>query len=503
MYNADAALITTIEDAELSVWWDLIHSNVIFRKPVVEDDVDLNIDGTNIKWRNAVSELLSIIVDQEKGAEYRRVVIGIGGLAVSEALPGTLIKRISKVEPVAAATQDEDLKIISGYDVVPEEYYKTGIAHAPGLITRVGAVRHLAGLRYTYLNDEGYAAPFKEILDRITHEPGISRIEKELVIARMGMARDTKILSLAAELMEYDGSTVRLTDSTGNRQIDLTNCTITLGENQDAGIDDLLDPGGWKGVDHVGGRVSELRTKSGRKYILKERRTPAHAAQFEKFGFRTPATAAEEYAIATELPKQYVDDYDEIVLEWEKPIGYIEFIDGHQICIFEHEPMIAKIIHPRHELEKKIIIAGEAVYNNDYQAVLRGTKAMLGLGCRKITFEEFAKIKAYCMVMRAEDLTVLTAIKSGYKNQDSYRIRFDVVTGDDGKARLRTINYDLEYYVKAGKFDQEPALAKVSAAQNKSAQKLNWINSGSKDDAYRAACFAVLQLRGYKLPNNS
>lgn len=221
-------------------------------------------------------------------------------------------------------------------------------------------------------------------------------------------------------------------------------------------------------------------------------------------------TSNEEFQVARELSQQGTIEEGDIKLRYEKPLGYVEFRDGYQFCLFEAEPELITY-RPLFELES-IILSSPDVYRAEYnELVERARKLTLdredlfvhtargnddqGL----LTFEEFAKLKSYYLIEAAIDLLSQNTEQRGYSNKDKFGYGFKVDT-KDRRALLEILGFDFEYYERSPEQSHAIRSSKVKIDDNTNAIKDKSMDVFGERREVVAASYIILMDMGYPLP---
>jgi hypothetical protein len=146
-----------------------------------------------------------------------------------------------------------------------------------------------------------------------------------------------------------------------------------------------------------------------------------------------------------------------VQLSWEAPIGYVEFPDGYQFCLFEKEDdLITSESVARSQLER-IIIASREKYSEEFAEITERAKKIYqeykeelfgGKDMPEFTFEDFAELKAnYYMIEDARNMYQDAILKAGYINNDHDSFGFKI-DNSGGAPILKIIGMDFEYFEK-------------------------------------------------------
>ena len=402
---------------------------------------------------------------------------------------------------------DAALYHLLSLDVIPEASLVPDISTAPHLYRRGTAVEKL--YRYKTTKDTT-DSEYKEALEFIKEKPpGVTQSERKLVAMRFRYARDVKLLALMAELSLDNDCNIVFDEGSNSVKRKLPSGTIlSLDSVVFESTPELLDPRRWQSRRMIKDRVFSLMI-NGRRYIMKERKTTRHE-DVKEHGHVDGLTSNEEFQVARELSQQGTIEEGDIKLRYEKPLGYVEFRDGYQFCLFEAEPELITY-RPLFELES-IILSSPDVYRAEYnELVERARKLTLdredlfvhtargnddqGL----LTFEEFAKLKSYYLIEAAIDLLSQNTEQRGYSNKDKFGYGFKVDT-KDRRALLEILGFDFEYYERSPEQSHAIRSSKVKIDDNTNAIKDKSMDVFGERREVVAASYIILMDMGYPLP---
>jgi hypothetical protein len=357
----------------------------------------------------------------------------------------------------------------------------------------------------------------------------LSEQERLIAAMRYRFARDLKTLCLAAELEDHPISV----EDRGHEVLLPSGVKVMMDASYSQQGLELINPLNWEKRKQLKDRVYEV-TANGHKYILKERKTPKHEHQ-KVGGYKETLSSMEEFAIAKELNEKGRLRYASIEVDFEKPIGYVEFPDGFEFVVFEYNstaksrkpedehynpPEVAfalekRLLRDRPKLESEYkevadLAEKDFLYRQDMEyyessitnAALLSITKVLGKRFRpvRLSFEDFVKVKALRMFSQAKDLLVASHYGLGYSNSD--HDGFAYVVPEQGDAALKVVGYDFEYY-KA--YEQKDELKDVrtqvgSYLYGQSRWESNFGNMTSVFNRVQgAAYFALLHLEQEKL----
>lgn len=216
---------------------------------------------------------------------------------------------------------------------------------------------------------------------------------------------------------------------------------------------DLISPHLWEKRRQLKDRVYEVEA-NGRKYILKEKKTARHTDTMDK-GHRDGRLSSEEFAIAKDLQENGNLDRGDVGVSWERPVGCVTYPDGFSFVVFEYEKgliegkflirKLAKEIfnHKDQFVEEYRMITELADKYKDSPEVLAFEDDQSPTEL-KLTFGEFAMVKALRMERQALELMEETITKNGYSNADSNGYSYRIKEGD--RVQLEIVGFDFEYF---------------------------------------------------------
>jgi hypothetical protein len=343
---------------------------------------------------------------------------------------------------------------------VPDEQVKPDIRNAPRLKTPERLIPELKGM---YKDDiASYEESVQTHVRTGTFLKGITAQERLLVAKRYKYARDVKLLALQAELAEV-----------GDKKQDFTT-EVELPSGVKLGLDqsfvearpELLNPAFWERRTQFKDRVYKIQV-AGKNYLLKERKTNRHTDTKER-GHKDGLPTYDEFKLA-----QYFKDHgrvekDRVVVDWERPVGYAVYPDGFSFTVFEYEEglegedfsehLVREIVAHKEEFKAEYeLIAELAEKYKDSPEVnrLHGEISESNLvsllkwlkvkgAAPALSFEEFARSKAYRMEQQARRLQREAINRAGYENSDGDGFAYKVLT--DKKLRLQIFGFDFEYF---------------------------------------------------------
>lgn len=451
---------------------------------------------------------------------------------LSEALPQRAVSELADSDPRTARLArltGKTLGTVLGLSPVPDELLTPDLRHALPLRRKADEVDSLT--RWKSDLSEHYVDLLQETCNRVEQSPGVTQAERDLVARRYRYARDVKMLGLMAELQDQPiGSTEAKDGVVAHKLKSGTKLVMTSEAFESSPM--LLDPQRWERRRQLKDRVYVV-TVDGKDYIMKERKTPRHT-DVKKHGHKDGLTSQQEFEAAKEFGDLGAIRQGDIELRWEKPLGYVEFPDGYQFCLFESELGI-KSDAPRYQLAREIMDSPEEYADEFEQASVRAKQIYderkdllwgyedrdaavnkpkrfaISRAARRhkkayeaqpmpdeLTFEEFAQLKAKYLVDEARELLSHTMWDHDYTNSDMDGYAFRLHKGK--RPTIEIIGFDFEYYRKDPK-DAERIKQNV--------QRYNDSGDGAKMRSYRAAdtraiafaaSYGMIEQMGYKLP---
>lgn len=403
------------------------------RTPVIDRERSeaFKIDDLDKEW-NLVTETAKQNIFQNP--DTRWALIGFTTTPVSESLPASFLSSVGGVDPRVN-------RISSRYQ------------------RNLGAFLALPSVPDELLNPDLKTAPSIRHIHTSTH--GISDEERAMVDRRYRYARDVKLLALGAEMIEIDRTSLQPQTKDDFTEYTLPSGTrIGIAIKDQQTVNDLLTPQLWEKRRQIHDRVYEIIV-NGKRYILKEHKTPRHMNTIVD---NQNLTSEEELKVAQKLQNVGLKA-DGIALNWEIPVGFVEFPDGFQFSVFEFleglesgEVIIGSIL-------TQAIAANTARFTGEYEQIMRSYKRFLkhpaarmrdkeagrkqhplrrflSLSSRpdELRFIDYAAVKAYRLREVAEYLLRITLIKAGYKDTDS--------------AKIKRVNFDADL-LELHKFDYE------------------------------------------------
>lgn len=401
---------------------------------------------------------------------------------LSEALPQKAVSELAESDPRTARLaklMGKTLGSVLELSPVPDEVLTPDLRHAPSLRRKDDVVDSLTRWK-SVLSDfsEHYDDLLQETRNRIEQFPGVTQAERDLVARRYRYARDVKQLGLMAELQEQPVGSTEAKDGIITHELKSGTKLVITSEALEVSPT-LLDPQKWESRRQLKDRVYVV-TVDGKEYIMKERKTPRHT-DVKKNGHKDGLTSKQEFEAAKEFGDLGTIRKGDVELRWEKPLGYVEFPDSYQFCLFESEPDL-NTDAPRYKLAHEIMDSSEEyteefeqtrerakqIYDErkdllrgfDYRdAATKPKRFAISRAARRhkhnyeaqpkpdeLTFEEFAQLKANYLIDEARELLSQTMWDHDYTNSDMDGYAFRLHKGK--RPTIEIIGFDFEYYRK-------------------------------------------------------
>jgi hypothetical protein len=459
--------------------------------------------------------------------EVRSILTDFVAEPLSEGLPLEVVSAVAEQEGKVARTAriSKGLGLVLKLDSVPDEIITPDITNAPHLKRKSQKAKSLES---TIEYGDDYQSSLDRIRESVTKWPGITPQERKLIARRYRYARDVKILGFMAELhdqpFEGDVSPDGLLHHSLNSGV-----RLTISAEAHTAFPDLLNPEVWESRKQLKDRVHAV-TVNDKEFIMKERKTPRHT-DVKKHGHKDGARSSEEFESAREfagLGSVAVDPDMDVF--WEKPLGYVEFPDGFEFCMFESVPgLIINSEYARHILISEIRKHPET-FQEEFERIRKRAEVLYAenpkfkkgssidsyhVESRKpkrfpmlpntrqhkkkydkfekelaeLTFDDFAEVKASVLMEESRIVLAKTIAERGYINSDFDGYGYRVLEGE--RPRLQIIGFDFEYYKK------NPERAATMQANGRKFhgdinESFGWKQAGQKGIS-RAAQFALLE----------
>lgn len=408
------------------------------RIPVVDQERAgaFRIDDLDREW-NLVTETAKRNIFQNPDA--RRALIGFTTIPVSESLPASFLSSIGGVDPRVnriSSRYERNLGVFLALPSVPDELLRPD-------------------LRSAAFRSDTYP------------DYGITNEEREMVTRRYRYGRDVKLLALGAEMTEVGSNNLNAQANGSITEYALpSGVRIGVATKDQQITDDLLTPQLWEKRKQIKDRVYEI-TVNGKRYILKERKTTRHRHTPSKY--HDGLTSEEEMTLAQKLNDLNIREGG-IKLNWEIPLGFVEFPDGFQFALFEFTDGLNSDSGANEKLAFAIL-DDKLHFNAEYEQVKQGLKRFTNHPAvknrekqdrernpRATHFErllkllpsdprfsdvDYALVKSYRMREIADFLATLVVAGAGYLASDN-----EVVTKVDPNSPdlLGVFRYDYEHF---------------------------------------------------------
>jgi len=490
------------------------------RTPILdaESGAEFTPDKIEQQW-----QLLSEAMRRQilENPETRQLAIEFIDTPVSETLPGEFTTRMSQDERVGRLLGRYETEVggYLGLDPVPDDIIKPDIANAPSFEEPKSILERWK--KYYGDGTSEYHDHIRRGIEEGYFSRGLTGHERLMVKTRYRFARDVKLLALGAEVLEQEGNLV----PDENGQIELQSGTrITLNTENAQDVEQLVSPQSWEKRRQIKDRVYEIQVGDST-YILKEKKTDRHTDTM-RHGHKPGVSSLEEFEAAKFFVENATLDQGDLKVSWETPLATVEFPDGFQFTVFKHEPGLMEQRGRGREIVKKIK-EHQGQFQAEYEVIKElsekyskdprvdrfedgntesGLKSFLKfIGLRKeespekLSFEEFAIIKAYRLQSQAKDLMHRTILEKGYSNRDMDGYAFRV-NEEDERFQLELIGFDFEYYQKISAKEAKEILdrrEKHRYDDHKSGLNfLYWTDLGAVTPQERAGYLAMLELEG-------
>lgn len=386
---------------------------------------------------------------------------------VDETLPLEMLSRVSTVDQRVARLQrryQEQLTKYLSFPPVPEKEIVPDIRNASLLSTPAELIPALQRL---YKDEPERIQEAVDVYIRSGYFlRGITPDERDMAIQRSRFARDCKLLSLGAEMLQQG---VVTPNEQGEVHLP-SGTTMVIAPERMNDCADLLNPLEWRRRRQIKDRVYEIQAGTST-YILKERKTKMHT-DTKQHGHVPGLTARQEFETARYFREHGELEQGNVAVRWENPIACIAFPDGFEFTVYEFEEQLMKvqdavekttaaICERREQFEdefKQVAAAAERwketpqalrvqVYEpeSDLMIVVR-TLFNKKPKPKPLTFEQFAQVKAHRMKEQAKDLMTEAIYTSGYTNSDSDGFAFTVQQSPS--VRLEIFGMDFEYFAR-------------------------------------------------------
>lgn len=481
--------------------------------------------GIDHQWLMATEAARRAILSNPQAREVVRAYVTT---PIDETIPSQVMDALAETNPLVSRTlrlSKAGLGALLGLEPVPRELLKPDITNAPSLQTAQYTEEILGSWLdmpdFLEENPEYLAEQLQDTADRIEKHPGVTDAEKRLAARRYRYARDVKMLALMSELVDQPGEE-SITDGLMTRTLP-SGTELVITEEAYEKAPDLLNPAAWERRIQLKDRVYTV-TVGGSDYLLKEKKTSYHT-DTKEHGHIDGNNSKDEFAIARQFAELGTITEGDIQLHWERPLGYVEYPDGFQFCMFELEPGL--IAEPEGTLWRAIVAHPEA-YQEEFEAVQTRAKNLLAersdliQGRRiddeegyydsqlrpdqpkardELTFQEFAQLKAHYMTVAAGKFLERTLLEQGVVNGDVDGHAFRVRDDDSARIVLEVVGFDFEYYKQdpdqVEKIRQRDEENRADGDQTK-----HWARRGHEArEVVTAASYAMMEDMGWVLPS--
>lgn len=438
------------------------YRTIKLRHPILEASFisGFGIENHRREWNLITEKIRRAVVES---SSMRTQLIPLVSRPLSQSYAAESIDSAGKVDPELRKLNNRYKDQIGGYlrlPSVPDEMIIPDVANAPyHHIPQEDVDDIVWELLNTYGLQEGTAEFYREknrklleISDKGRYSQGLTREEKELIFSRYEYGRDMKLLAFAADLHEQRQSKQLQPDSKGKIILEPSGTVIGIDRGTINADSDLLDPARWEKREQIGDRVYQIIV-SGKKYIMKERKTKFHR-QVLLSGHRNGRTSEGEFFLGN-LLQEYAETKGDILVSFEKPLGYVQFPDGYQFALFRYEEDLISARIVSSKLEEAILsdianhraefleISSRLIKYLSDRRVLKFTKSQGDV----LSFESFAKVKTAYLIDETSKLLYESEKRAGYWQADSKDQRVFRIH-KNGHVGLEIIGIDYEYYEK-------------------------------------------------------
>lgn len=287
---------------------------------------------------------------------------------------------------------------------------------------------------------------------------GVTNTEKELIWLRYPMARDVKLLALAAVWQDHPPTSSELTSNTtllstpehGVHAVSNTQDTKLLAR--------LINPANWERRVQIKDRVYRIQV-DGKPYILKEQKTNRHRDTMSS-GHKITHSSLKEFLIAQQFSDEGNRSGESLDLIWEKPIGAVEFPDGYQFVVFEYQDDLIEGERTTYHLMNSLIQNWDCL-EPDYKDAISSINSILAESTNALndpdlptlvdgkftcTREDYIQARLRYIIDVTLFLRDSVISELGYRNKDAQSPAYRVIRSGN-TLRVQMFGYDFEYYV--------------------------------------------------------
>ncbi len=433
------------------------------REPVVtrERIEEINLEKTRRQWKVVTEKLKRAI--QADSEEVVKTLLKAVEVPLSEELPYQFLSSIGERDNEFADLLKKYKKNLGAYleiPSVPDDQLVPDTMHADYL---PDPERKIHSMREWAPADE-HEERIQNYIDSNLFMSGVSFTEKLLVLERYKMARDIKLLGLAADLQQ-SGVTGEIARDEFKTEQGVQIKFVT----RDKQIrQDFLNPSAWQRRAVIKDRVFLIQVGD-KEYVLKEKKTTRHK-DTPTNGTISKFSSFEELGLAKDLSAVAQEVSDEISVAWEQGLAAAEFPDGYQFVLFEKidavfglEPgmneLASGIFNHREwyeeEYQKMLLKAAEIIqdperfgvsFYEDRSLVQRLKDSIFQKGEVDISYETFSYVKAGAMIRKSRSLSSKVLIEHDLSSDDADFAYKVIANNEKKKIHLEAIEYDLEYF---------------------------------------------------------
>lgn len=392
----------------------------------------------------------------------RAQLAGLAEAPVNETLPQKfmdLLQENPTVEGVKEKFRDS-LGVYLALPPVPDEQIKPDISNAPNLLNLEEERKSLE----EYHTPEETERHIERLLKYQQKEfgEGINAAERQLVLQRYRFARDVKLLTLMASLLDQKD----LIQEDEETYILPSGIKLYFNPLHPKAQELLMQPVLWEKRRQLKDRVYTIDI-GGSMFLLKERKTARHKDTMKR-GHVAGNTSLQEFQAARHFEELGVIQEKGFSVTWETPLACVQFPDGFEFSIYEYaedllpqdsaRDEVTAMIHRHqeeytHELETLLPVARKLMKDTSWRfpslggtPLFRGILEKLGLLQPGLSFDEFAEVKARKLMNDARYALSRITAENGYRNRDTDGYSYRILQKPEGE-ELQILGFDFEYYV--------------------------------------------------------
>lgn len=433
-----------------------LRPDILVRQPILgeENRAQFPVNRIEKEWVSLTERAKRELVGDSK---LRKSLLPFCTAVVSEALPSKFVEIIEQIGNIPTSATADRFKTLRNYlalPAIPNEFLQPDLRHAQSL---KNINRDIERLRRNGSSEDAIAGWIEKEGKRGSYVNGITADEFRMVARRYRYARDVKLLALAAEIQDQKGLEPVQQGNILEYQFP-SGVGAAIASNRETERRDFLQPHLWDKRRQLKDRVYVIEV-NGRKYILKEKKTPRHT-DTQKQGHIEGLSSEEEFKTASFFQEHGRVDGNRVSISWEVPIGFVSYPDGFQFAVFKYEDRLIGIKEIYKVLQDEIINR-RVEFEEEYLSVAARAKRLvtdpridasskidrnIPVDSLLLTFEDFALVKTYCMIREAENLRRNLLLQHFYDNRDFDGFAFRLHTQEGLK--LEAVGFDFEYFEK-------------------------------------------------------